>query len=316
VPIPSPIVEVIVVINALAVTTTLVFLAAEVPSPSPMDALPAWAMLREDAYIAYLRKQFPVCAGLFAQAARGADAADAADLWYGAATCAARAADPDQAFRELGSAADTGYRNPAAASSDLDLQSLRGDPRWARWLAQVRRQEGTFLETVNREVYQLYEEDQADRPSDPNVVVDWKAISERDRGRRDAVTELFYAGKLTTAEDLYCGAMILQHGQAAGDFSLAHELSLRAVAVEPDRRAWRWLAAATLDRFLMTIGEPQHYGTQFSRARNGPWVLYPIDPATTDGERARWWVPPIAVLRRRAEALNSGESAASTKPTG
>jgi hypothetical protein len=55
----------------------------------------------------------------------------------------------------------------------------------------------------------------------------------------------------------------------------------------------------------MTLGKPQRYGTQFKRDPGGPWYLYPVDPAVTDEERARWNVPPLAELKKRAEALNT-----------
>ena len=41
-----------------------------------------------------------------------------------------------------------------------------------------------------------------------------------------------------------------------------------------------------------------HDGTRGDR-----WVLWPVDPATTDAERAEWDVPPLAEALRRAEEL-------------
>jgi hypothetical protein len=61
----------------------------------------------------------------------------------------------------------------------------------------------------------------------------------------------------------------------------------------------RWLAAAAYDRWLMTGGLPQKYGTQYRFAK-GRWVLHEVDPTTSDGERARWDVPPLAEALRRA----------------
>jgi hypothetical protein len=107
------------------------------------------------------------------------------------------------------------------------------------------------------------------------------------------------------ADDYYHAAMILQHGRTAEDFDLAHQLSLKASELEPTDRAARWLAAATKDRYLMTLGKPQLYGTQFKRDPGGPWYLYPVDPSITDEERAKWNVPPLAEAKKRAEALNT-----------
>jgi hypothetical protein len=50
----------------------------------------------------------------------------------------------------------------------------------------------------------------------------------------------------------------------------------------------------------LLAGAPQKFGTQW-RARDGGRELWPVDPVTTDSERAKWGLPPLAELRRRAE---------------
>jgi hypothetical protein len=54
-----------------------------------------------------------------------------------------------------------------------------------------------------------------------------------------------------------------------------------------------WIYAATLDRYLMSLGEPQKFGTQYTQM-DGEFKQYPVDPATTDAERARYNVPPLS----------------------
>jgi hypothetical protein len=45
----------------------------------------------------------------------------------------------------------------------------------------------------------------------------------------------------------------------------------------------------------MRQGKPQRYGTQYMAAGpDGPLELWPVDPSTTDEERARWGVPSFA----------------------
>jgi len=63
-----------------------------------------------------------------------------------------------------------------------------------------------------------------------------------------------------------------------------------------DARA-RPLAAAAFDRLRMLRGEPQKFGTQIID-REGHRRLWPVDPATTDSERTKWGLPPLAELRR------------------
>ena len=45
----------------------------------------------------------------------------------------------------------------------------------------------------------------------------------------------------------------------------------------------------------MYQGQPQKFGTQ-CRLVNGRYVMWAVDPATTDAERAAWHVKPLAEL--------------------
>lgn len=149
--------------------------------------------------------------------------------------------------------------------------------------------------TPSEELRAIFEADQADR-LDEVLPPD---LADRDRARRRRVTELLAAGAAST-DDLYHAAMVFQHGDKADDWRRAHELALRSAELgHPDAR---WLAAAAYDRWLMGQGRPQKYGTQYRPVGNR-WELYDVDPATTDAERARWNVPPLAEARRRAEEI-------------
>jgi hypothetical protein len=56
----------------------------------------------------------------------------------------------------------------------------------------------------------------------------------------------------------------------------------------------------------MYQGKPQRYGTNM--VPDGKRIrVWDVDPATTDEERARWDVPPLAEMERRAaEASRNG----------
>lgn len=154
------------------------------------------------------------------------------------------------------------------------------------------------LPAVNEELRELYEADQADRLAE-TMPAD---MVERDRARLRRVADLLDAGAAESGEDFYHAAMVFQHGNGPEDFQRARELALRAA--EMGHRPGRWLAAAALDRWLMTRGEPQKYGTQY-RASGDRYELYRVDPATTDEERAEWDVPTLAEARRRADDLTA-----------
>lgn len=152
----------------------------------------------------------------------------------------------------------------------------------------------------NAELLAMFEADQADRSSDET---DWEAVSARDEQRHDRVLEIVEAGEATLAVDWFYAAMIMQHGQALEDYERAHEWAKKAAELDPTMKVARWLAAAAKDRWLMSQGKPQLYGTQFTE-EDGRWVLYEVDPSIDDEERARWNVPPLAEARAQAEAMN------------
>jgi hypothetical protein len=150
------------------------------------------------------------------------------------------------------------------------------------------------------EITRLCAEDQADRAPHEGPV-DGKAIVARDRERQARVKQLYTAGELRTGHDYHHAALILQHGQEPDDFLLAHELCVVALAKGDHEAAW--LCAATEDRYLMNIGRPQRFATQYkSDAPGEPMRLYVVGDGVTDGLRAELHVPTLERAKER-EAL-------------
>jgi len=151
--------------------------------------------------------------------------------------------------------------------------------------------------TDDPEVAALFRADQGDRTAAP-IPPD---IMERDAARRARVLALLAAGRVRTPRDFFHAAIVFQHGSLLDHYRLAFELARRAA--DAGAPGARWLAAAATDRLLMFSDRPQRFGTQYVQ-RDGRWVLYQVDPATTDEVRAEWGVPPLAEARRRADDLN------------
>jgi hypothetical protein len=153
----------------------------------------------------------------------------------------------------------------------------------------------------NEELKRLHDEDQSDRaPTD----VDWAIVSPRDKARLSRVKELYLQNRLQTASDYYHGAMILQHGDAPEDFLLAHEFCVIAISKGKNDKEAKWLAASSEDRFLMNIGRPQRFGTQFHSEGNGPYKLYTVDSGVTDETRRDMGVHSLAEARAHEAELN------------
>jgi hypothetical protein len=154
----------------------------------------------------------------------------------------------------------------------------------------------------NPELSHLYDEDQADRKPGEGKPIDWTVVGPRDHVRESRVKDLYKSGALRTGKDYHRAAMVLQHARQPDDYLLAHEFCVAALA-KGEREA-RWLAAATEDRFLMNIGRPQRFGTQYRSSGNEPVRLYEVSPEVTDSLRAELGVPPLAEARKRETSMN------------
>jgi hypothetical protein len=64
------------------------------------------------------------------------------------------------------------------------------------------------------------------------------------------------------------------------------------------------LAAAAEDRFLMNIGRPQRFGTQYSGEGYGPLRLYRVDGGVTDQVRRVMGEPSLAQAKAREVEFN------------
>jgi hypothetical protein len=133
----------------------------------------------------------------------------------------------------------------------------------------------------------LLEDQKARQPGS----VDLTELNRQDVQRRKEVLEYLAAGELASGQALYAAAMVLQHGNCAEHYRWANELAGKAV--EQGMQEAKWLYAATLDRYLLSQGKPQKFGTQY-QAVGDRWKLLPVDPATTDEERARYDLPPLS----------------------
>jgi hypothetical protein len=173
------------------------------------------------------------------------------------------------------------------------------------------------LKDVNPEILKLVIADQWDRGNDmfgkgqvrSQNTLDWKTIGEHDALRHKIVRELLAADKLKTTNDYSFAALIFQHSGDPSDLMLAHLLSSTAVAMGGDGK---WMMAATMDRYLDSIKQPQIFGTQF-RSDGQHWTMEPYNRTTlTDAERALWCVVPLARQETILKDYQTGKDGAST----
>jgi hypothetical protein len=175
------------------------------------------------------------------------------------------------------------------------------------------------LPDANAEIVDLVARDQWDRGFDffgdrqppPQDKIDWDAVGQRDAQRREAVRKLLAEGKLQSGKDYHFAAWILQHSLESAGYLLAHVLAVTAVSKgEPKAR---WIGAASMDRYLWSLQQPQVFGTQFHQA-NGVWNQDPYDRATlSDAIRANWCVVPQPQQEQNLKGLREGKTFRSTQ---
>lgn len=154
----------------------------------------------------------------------------------------------------------------------------------------------------NSELRRMYDEDQSDRRPPEGTTIDWPAVAERDRAREARVKELYSSSILKTGPDYYHAAMVLMHSNDPASHLLAHELAIVA-AIKGVEKA-KWLIAASEDRFLMNMGRPQRFGTQYrSLSPEEPMKLHDIDGVVTDAFRQELNVPSLEKARERERQL-------------
>ena len=132
----------------------------------------------------------------------------------------------------------------------------------------------------NVEMRAIFEADQLARQN-PSVI-DWAALSKEDEARRNRTRTLLQTGKLQNGADFLRAAFIFQHGSRSSDFLLAH--SLAQIAMARGRPDAAWISAASLDRYLHSIGQKQIYGTQFQTDAAGKTTQEPFDKQLISNE--------------------------------
>jgi hypothetical protein len=147
----------------------------------------------------------------------------------------------------------------------------------------------------NPELARLFRDDQADREHQFTMSAEEKAaVFRKDEPRLKRTRELVESGALRTAEDFVRAAFLFQHGTEPDDFLRAHVLGMIAAKMDG---SGAWISAASLDRYLLTIGRPQIFGLTLS---DSP----PFDrKLLTDPMRVAFCAPGLADRARFMDSI-------------
>ncbi len=151
----------------------------------------------------------------------------------------------------------------------------------------------------NPEMKQIFDEDQKVRQAG-SFKIDWTVVKRTDAARREATMKLINSGALHSGEDFTWAAFVFQHGDTSNDYLLAHTLAM--VGVRKGYSAAIWIAAATLDRYLQMIHQPQIYGTQFLTPKGAPTTQEPYDrKLISDALRTQLDVPALSAQEKQCK---------------
>src|SRR5262245_10253081 len=172
---------------------------------------------------------------------------------------------------------------------------------------------------ISKELEALFKADQADQADPgPKMRTKWELLSSeereaiikhrepqiaRDRERRARVLEIVHSEKLQSSNDYFYSAQILQHGEKAEDFLLAHILS--TVAAYKGHPWGKWMSAASLDRFLLQIGRAQIFGTNYYCDKNCPVQTQdPYEKVLSDAVLLEYCVPSLTEQIQNLDFFN------------
>jgi len=165
----------------------------------------------------------------------------------------------------------------------------------------------TASSTSNPDMQRIFEEDQKARQGPPVSPAEGKLIYQKDQTRRVQVRDLLAKGALHTGKDFEQAVFVFQHGGGPDDYLLAHTLAI--IAVARGNSGAIWIAAATLDRYLGAMKQPQIYGTQFHKTKDTPWTQEPYNRSLiSDALRDQLGVPSEAAQQDQLESYKSAGS--------
>jgi len=165
-------------------------------------------------------------------------------------------------------------------------------------------------EKSNKRLIYLFERNQRIRYAGSNK--DWEdksflsKLAQEEKKARLEILKMLRKGEIRTADDFYRASWFFHHGTNFHSYALATALAATSYHLgEP----WgKNLYALALDRFLLSIGQPQYFGTQFEK-KYGKWRFSPYNKKTKDEERKLYFVEPIKKSMKSVKDLELQEKA-------
>jgi hypothetical protein len=118
---------------------------------------------------------------------------------------------------------------------------------------------------VSENLSYAYQTDQGDRKNlKAYLGLFREKLANRDSLRLRQVKELYTNRLIEEPLDKFHAAFVFHHGEESKDYEIAHELASQAASAEALKEVYQvqWLAKASYDRWMVSLGKPQKYDTQ------------------------------------------------------
>lgn len=160
-------------------------------------------------------------------------------------------------------------------------------------------------QTRSRELAELAAADQNDRINFGSLSEDEiKRVMLSDLERRMRVGELFGDGCMVSAADYMNGAIIYQHGTQPDHYFQAFTWAKRGG--ELGDAGGKYLAAMAIDRYLVSLGKKQLFGSQFAKKNiTDPCIcMEPVEPSFPEEMRKEYTSMTLEERYTKMDAFN------------
>jgi hypothetical protein len=162
----------------------------------------------------------------------------------------------------------------------------------------------------SKELKNLLEADQKERKKSWEQLSrqQMEAIAKRDLKRRIRVGEIFAEGCLKTADDYAAAAMIYQHGDVPDHYFQAFIWSQRGVMLGDEHQ--KHMMALAIDRYLVSIGKKQLFGSQGSASDTTGWCvcMEPVESTFPETIRQQYLGQSLSDKYAEISAFNEGKN--------
>ncbi len=144
---------------------------------------------------------------------------------------------------------------------------------------------------ASQELLQMKDQDQKVRTQAWDKM-NVSTLVKEDQQRRARTQQMADAHCLSTAQDYAYAALIFQHGESSHDYHQALQWGLKSLELSPSSQNtlfMKSLLTAIADRYLVSIGQQQIFGTQYSRPDGSDeWCKQPVQKGVPEKFREEW----------------------------